>query len=65
MTGYAVSYYLLAKFVLESDLEVPSLRAVITTSEKLTPEMRSVMEKAYHCRIFEEYSTVDEFCQRV
>lgn len=59
MTGYAVSYYLLAKFILDIDLAVPPLKAIITTSEKLTPEMRVVMEKAYHCRIFEEYSTVE------
>ena len=59
MTGYAVSFYLLAKFILEKNLEVPPLKAIITTSEKLTPEMRTVMEKAYDCRIFEEYSTVE------
>lgn len=59
MTGYAVSFYLLAKFILEKDLEVPPLKAIITTSEKLTLEMREVMEKAYGCRIYEEYSTVE------
>lgn len=59
MTGYAVSYYLLAKFILEQNLEVLPLKAIITTSEKLTAEMRFVMEEAYHCRIFEEYSTVE------
>lgn len=59
MTGYAVSFYLLAKFILEAGLEVPPLKAVITTSEKLTPEMRVVMEEAYRCKIFEEYSTVE------
>jgi phenylacetate-CoA ligase len=59
MTGYAVSFYLLAKFILEQNLSVPPLRAVITTSEKLTPNMRQVMKAAYRCRIFEEYSTVE------
>jgi phenylacetate-CoA ligase len=59
MTGYAVSYYLLARHILEQKLDVPPLRAVITTSEKLTPEMRAVMEQAYRCRVFEEYSTVE------
>lgn len=59
MTGYAVSYYLLARFILEQQLEVPPIKAVITTSEKLTPEMRRVMEKAFSCRVFEEYSTVE------
>jgi len=59
MTGYAVSFYLLGKFVLERGLSVPSLKAIVTTSEKLTPEMREVMEAAFHCRVFEEYSTVE------
>jgi phenylacetate-CoA ligase len=59
LTGYAVSYYLLAKFMLQQGLEPPPLRAVITTSEKVTPGMRTVMEQAYRCRVFEEYSTVE------
>lgn len=59
LTGYAVSYYLLAQYILDQKLEAPPLRAVITTSEKLTPEMREVMERAYRCRVFEEYSTVE------
>jgi phenylacetate-CoA ligase len=58
-TGYAVSYYLLALFMLEQNILAPNLKAIITTSEKLTPEMRSVMEQAYGCRIYEEYSTVE------
>ena len=59
LTGYAVSYYLLAKFIVDQNIEVPPLKAIITTSEKLTNEMRSVMEKAYKCKVFEEYSTVE------
>jgi phenylacetate-CoA ligase len=59
LTGYAVTYYLLAELMLEQGLRVPGLRAVITTSEKVTPEMRRVMERAYGCRVYEEYSTVE------
>lgn len=59
MTGYAVSCYLLARYILEQKIEVPPLKAVITTSEKLTDQMRSVMEKAYRCKVYEEYSTVE------
>lgn len=59
MTGYAVSYYLLAQYILDQKLNVPPLRAVITTSEKVTAGMRAVMEEAYRCRVFEEYSTVE------
>lgn len=59
LTGYAVSYYLLAKFILEQNLNVPKIKAIITTSEKLTHEMRLVLEKAFKCKVFEEYSTVE------
>ena len=59
LTGYAVSYSLLAKFILAEKLKVPPLKAIITTSEKVTPEMRGVMESAFGCRVFEEYSTVE------
>ncbi len=59
LTGYAVSYYLLAKFILDEQIEVPPLKAVITTSEKVTAEMRTVMERAYGCKVYEEYSAVE------
>ena len=59
LTGYAVSIYLLAKFILENNIPPLSLKAVITTSEKVIPEMRRVMEAAYGCRVYEEYSTVE------
>lgn len=59
LTGYAVSYYLLARHILDLGLQAPPLKAVITTSEKVTPEMRAVMEQAYRCRVFEEYSSVE------
>ena len=59
LTGYAVSYYLLAKYILEQRLLIPELKAVITTSEKLTPHMRETMQQAYGCQVYEEYSTVE------
>lgn len=59
LTGYAVSYYLLAQFILAEGIAVPPLKAVITTSEKVTEEMRAVMERAYGCKVYEEYSTVE------
>lgn len=60
ITGYAVSAYLLARFVLEEGLRVdPPLKAIVTTSEKVTPGMRATMEQAFRCPVFEEYSTVE------
>ncbi|MBI3425550.1 MAG: phenylacetate--CoA ligase family protein [Acidobacteria bacterium] len=59
LTGYAVSYHLLAQFMLAEGIAPPPLKAVITTSEKVTDEMRVVMERAYGCKVYEEYSTVE------
>lgn len=59
LTGYTMSFFLLARSILEQNIVVPPLDAVVTTSEKLTPEMRSTMEQAFACRVFEEYGTVE------
>lgn len=60
ITGYAVSAYLLARFILEDGLRVNApLRAIVTTSEKVTPGMRTTIEQAFGCPVFEEYSTVE------
>lgn len=59
LTGYAVSYSILARYILEQKLSAPPLKAIITTSEKLTAPMRALMEEAFRCPVFEEYSTVE------
>jgi phenylacetate-CoA ligase len=59
MTGYAVSNYLLALYIKQQHLKVPQLKAVITSSEKLTPEMRSVLEEVYQCKAYDGWSGVE------
>ncbi|HPE58531.1 MAG TPA: hypothetical protein PK904_19150 [Bacteroidales bacterium] len=61
MTGYAVSNYMLARFIEEQNLAVPAMKAVITSSEKLTTEMRTTLERVYRCPVFDSYSG-SEFC---
>ncbi len=59
MTGYAMSNYILAKFIEENGLVAPKLKAVITSSEKLTPEMRALFQKVYGCKTYDSYSGVE------
>jgi phenylacetate-CoA ligase len=59
MTGYAVSNYLLALYIKQQGLKVPRLKAVITSSEKLTTEMRHVLEEVYQCNVFDGWSGVE------
>lgn len=56
MTGYAMSNFLLAKFIEEKGISAPKMKAVITSSEKLTAEMRLTIERVYQCKVFDSYS---------
>ncbi len=59
MVGYAVSNYLLADFIEKKGLDAPQLRAVLTSSEKLTQEMRETIERVYKCKVYDGYSGVE------
>ena len=59
MTGYAMSNYFLASFIEQQGLKVPSLKAVITSSEQLTTEMRETFMRVYGCKTFDSYSGVE------
>lgn len=60
LTGYSNSIYQLALLAQDQDLDCPSLKAIITTSEKVTDEMRSVIEQVFSTKVYEEYGTVED-----
>ena len=62
MTGYAMSNYFLARFIEESGLKAPKLRAVLTSSEKLTQEMRDTFRRVYGCETYDSYNGVEATC---
>lgn len=59
MTGYAMSNYFLARLIEESGLSAPKLKAVLTSSEKLTAEMRATFRRVYQCETFDAWSGVE------
>ena len=59
MTGYCMSNYFMARFIEESGLSAPKLKAVLTSSEKLTDEMRSTFRRVYGCETFDSYNGVE------
>lgn len=59
MVGYAMSNYFLADLIVKNNIKVPKLKAVLTSSEKLTNEMRRTFEEAYGCKTFDAYSGVE------
>ena len=61
IVGYATSNYILAKYFRESGLVPPKMKAVLTSSEKLTNEMRKVLMDVYQCKVYDAWSGV-EWC---
>ena len=59
MTGYAMSNFLLARMFDDLSLQAPELRAVVVSSEKLTPHMREVFARVYNCATYDSYSGVE------
>jgi phenylacetate-CoA ligase len=59
MTGYAVSNYLLAKYLKSKSLDVPQLKAVITSSEMLTSHMRDTLQEVYQCEVYDSWSGIE------
>src|SRR5690606_38225481 len=57
--GYAASNFLLASYFDELQLNVPAMRAVITSSEKLTTTMRDLLSRVYRCQVFDSWSGIE------
>jgi phenylacetate-CoA ligase len=61
LTGYAHSYYTLGRMILEKGLRLDySPSALVLSSEKLTPEMKAVIQEAFRARPYEEYGSVEQ-----
>lgn len=61
LVGYAMSCYFLARFLKQNNLKAPKLKAVLTSSEKLSDEMRNVLSEVFQCSVFDAWSGV-EWC---
>jgi phenylacetate-CoA ligase len=59
MTGYTMSNFFLARFFKENNLSAPELRSVITSSEKLTPEIRQMFREVYNAPTFDSWGSVE------
>lgn len=62
LVGYASSWYFLSRFILEQNIEILPVKAVLTSSEKLSSEMRETIEKAFKTKVYDAYSGVEACC---
>ncbi len=59
MVGYAMANYILAKFLQQAGVQPPQMKAVLTSSEKLTPVMRQTLSEVYDCKVYDGWSGVE------
>lgn len=62
LVGYASAHFFLARMIEEQGLTVHSPKAVLTSSEKLTSDMRATLRRVYRCQVFDAYSGVEPCC---
>lgn len=55
--GYASSVYMIAKYMLENDIDNVRPRAVITSAETLLNYMRKTIKEAFGCPVFDFYGS--------
>jgi phenylacetate-CoA ligase len=56
--GYPSSIYTLARLMLRHGTKLP-MKAVLTSSETLVPEQKSLIEEAFDCRVFDYYGMAE------
>lgn len=59
LEGYPSSLAPVARHVLQTGRTDIRPRAVITSSETLDPEMRTLFERAFGCRVFDQYGSAE------
>ena len=57
--GYPVSISPIAKYLIKSEDEIPSIIAIISCSEYLSDETRSIIEKGFRCKVYNHYGSVE------
>ena len=57
--GYPSSVKALAVYVLKHNCEIPKLKGILTASEVLRDSDRSIIEKAFHCKVTNHYGLAE------
>lgn len=62
LVGYASAHYFLARNAEEQGLQLYRPKAILTSSDSLTSEMRQLLQRVYGCQVFDGYSGVENCC---
>ncbi len=57
--GYGSALAFLAKYAMENHIELFSPKGIVTTAENLLPHNRERIEKAFRCKVFDQYGVME------
>jgi len=57
--GFAGSIFEIARMIREKDIEIPQLKKIITTSERL--ENREYIEDVFNCKVLDQYGSTEAY----
>lgn len=57
--GYPSSLFFLSNWIKNNDIKIAQLRGIFTTSEKLFPNMREIIEETFGCEVYDNYGLND------
>lgn len=59
--GYPSALSFLAAFVRNSQISLPSVREIVTSSETLLPDQRALITEAFGCGVFDQYGSRETY----
>lgn len=63
IVGYSSALFFLSRLIIEEKYSIRyQPKAILTSSERLTLEMREMLETAFRCKVFDAYSGVEGCC---
>lgn len=65
LKGYASGLYLLAEYCLRNNRKFDFIKAVLTSSDMLSPKQRHITELAWNCPIYDRYGMGEEVATAV
>jgi len=57
--GYPASIYPIARYLVKNKDSISSITAIISCSEYLSDEIRSIIEEGFRCKVYNHYGTVE------
>ena len=58
--GYPLSVFRIAEFICENDIKIEfTPKGISTSSESFTAKQRTVMEKAFGCKVYDQYGSAE------